>query len=252
MAGVFRRRRLPHWDVADATYFVTACLEGSIPTHGLESIREYRRELDARSCPPAMTPPEWEHHKHKLVFAKIDKLLDGDPVVRHLEQPWLASEVRTSLYHFAGTRYHLLAYVVMPSHLHWVFHPIPKWCESLSRRAGFQPARHSAKSRQAGSLHYGGRRPKQRTPREVIMHSIKSFTGNCCNKLLGSDNEFWQAESYDHWVRDDDELLRIIDYVEQNPVVAGLCETPEAFAFSSARDRAAWGIPHGQPLVPPK
>jgi len=251
MTGVFRRRRLPHWDVADATYFVTACLEGSISALGLQSIREYRRELDARPCPPALTQPEWEHHKHKLVFAKIDKLLDGDPVVRHLEQTQLANEVRSSVYHFAGTRYHVLAYVVMPSHLHWVFHPLPQWCDSLIRRAGFQPARHSAKSRQAGSLPYGQKAEQDRTPREIIMHSVKSFTGNVCNELLGSDEPFWQAESYDHWVRDEDELLRIIDYVEQNPVVAGLCESAEQFVYSSAHDRAARGIPKGEPLIAP-
>ena len=54
------------------------------------------------------------------------------------------------------------------------------------------------------------------------MHSLKSFTGNECNRLLGRGSAFWQDESYDHWVRDDDELHRIIDYVESNPVKAGL------------------------------
>ena len=31
MQSLFRRRRLPHWDIPDATYFITGCLADSIP-----------------------------------------------------------------------------------------------------------------------------------------------------------------------------------------------------------------------------
>ena len=83
------------------------------------------------------------------------------------------------------------------------------------------------------------------------MHSLKSFTGRECNRLLGREGAFWQEESYDHWVRDPDDLNRIIEYVESNPVKAGLCESPADFVYSSARDRVRWAIPVGQPLVVP-
>lgn len=48
---------------------------------------------------------------------------------------------------------------------------------------------------------------------------------------------FWQDDSYDHVVRDDQELLRIVEYVEQNPVKAGLALRAEAWRWSSAADR---------------
>jgi hypothetical protein len=51
---------------------------------------------------------------------------------------------------------------------------------------------------------------------------------------------FWQDESYDHWVRDEEELQRIVLYIEQNPVKAGLCRTPADWRWSSARFRANW------------
>jgi hypothetical protein len=35
---------------------------------------------------------------------------------------------------------------------------------------------------------------------------------------------FWQAESYDHRVRDEREHLRIVAYIENNPVKAGFRE----------------------------
>src|SRR5205085_1889133 len=127
MLDLFRRRRLPHWDVPDASYFVTTCLAGSIPACGLSALEDYRRSLEARPRPPAMAETDWEHHKHKLLFGKLDEWLDGKPAVRHLERPALATSVRRAIYHFAESRYHLLAYVIMPSHLHWVFHPLSQW-----------------------------------------------------------------------------------------------------------------------------
>ncbi len=75
--------------------------------------------------------------------------------------------------------------------------------------------------------------PKTTLPR--ITKSIKGFTARKCNELLGRTGEkFWQDESYDHWVRTDRELQKIIAYVEKNPVRAGLVESVEEYLWSSA------------------
>jgi type I restriction enzyme R subunit len=253
MLGVFRRRRLPHWDVPDATYFATACLADSIPACGLSELRDYRRVLEARARLPSMTEADWEDHKHKLLFARLDKWLDDKPALKHLEQPALADSVQRSIYHFAAVRYHLLAYVIMPSHLHWVFHPLPQWCETVRAvsGAGFQPASPVASS-PAGWKPAPRKTPAPRTPREIVMHGLKSFTGNACNRFLGRQGAFWQDESYDHWVRDEDELHRIIEYVESNPVKAKLCKSAAEYRYSSAYDRALWKIAPGVPLIPPR
>jgi putative transposase len=211
MTEVFRRRHLPHWDVPGATYFVTACLHGSIPAAGPSEVEEYRSALEARPRPAGLSERDWEHRKRKLVFAKLDELLDGEPAVRHFENSQVAAVVRNGVRHFANSRYELLAYVVMPSHLHWVFRPLPEWCATV---------------------------PTERTPRETIMHSLKSYTGNVCNEILGRGGRFWQDESYDHWVRDD-ESERVIVYVENNPVKAGLVREPREYVFSSAHERAS-------------
>src|SRR5437588_2262703 len=112
----FRRRHLPHWDVPGATYFVTACLRGSIPAQGLLSVRDWGAELSRRPRPSAMSEVEWQVRKWKLVFAHTEEWLDMNPAVRHLADPQLAREVINSLLFFAGTRYDVLALVVMPSH----------------------------------------------------------------------------------------------------------------------------------------
>ena len=54
------------------------------------------------------------------------------------------------------------------------------------------------------------------------MHSLKSYTANEANKLLRRTGQFWQHESYDHWVRDEDEMERIVAYINANAVKAGL------------------------------
>ena len=68
-----------------------------------------------------------------------------------------------------------------------------------------------------------------------ITHWIKGRTARAANLLLGRTGEpFWQDESYDHWVRNEREFHRIVAYIEDNPVSAGLAATPEDWPWSSA------------------
>ena len=87
-----------------------------------------------------------------------------------------------------------------------------------------------------------------RTPRESISHSIQSYTANQCNRLLGKTGSFWQIETFDHYARDEAEVFRIIHYIEQNPVVAGLVSRPEDYRWSSAHLRMKLGLQPGQAI----
>lgn len=222
----FRRRHLPHWDVPGATYFVTACLQGSIPAQGLLDIRDYEAALARRPRPKEMSERDWASHRLKLKFVRAEQWLDERPAVRHLADAELAAIVANALLFFAGTRYQVRAFVVMPSHFHWVFRPLDAWVQSLKPD------------------------PKNRGPRERIMHSIKRYTANQCNIRLRMQGRFWQQESYDHWARDADELERMIHYVEYNPVKAGLVAEAKLWPFSSAHYRQTLGLDFGVPLPP--
>ena len=60
-------------------------------------------------------------------------------------------------------------------------------------------------------------------------------TARQANLILGRTGEaFWQDESFDHRVRDEAELDRLVHYVEHNPVSAGLAANPHAWHWSSA------------------
>ena len=74
---------------------------------------------------------------------------------------------------------------------------------------------------------------KKRTPRERIMQSIKRHSAKECNERRGVQGRFWQQESYDHWVRKVAELEHIINYIEYNPVKAGLVSDAKVWPFGS-------------------
>ena len=72
-------------------------------------------------------------------------------------------------------------------------------------------------------------------PVAEITRRIKGKTARESNRLLKlAGTRFWQHESFDHWVRDPAEFLRIRRYIERNPVTAGLVTKAEDWPWSSA------------------
>ena len=205
MHGHFYRRNLPHWDVSHATYFVTMCLAGSLPARGGLSLRRQAPSPTGAGSTATSGPGSAAGR----LFVEYDRRLDESPAVRWFADPRLAAVAKEAILWGVGTRYDNFAYAVMPSHVHWVFAP----------RATQEAPGASERLR--------------------ITMAFKRHTAHMCNQLLGRRGRFWQAESYDHVVRSDAELERIVRYVEHNPVRAGLCAAAEQWEFSSAHDRGA-------------
>jgi putative transposase len=68
-----------------------------------------------------------------------------------------------------------------------------------------------------------------------ITRSLKGVTARHANQILHRTGEpFWQDESFDHWIRSEIEFVQVRQYIEQNPVTAGLVERPEDWQWSSA------------------
>jgi type I restriction enzyme R subunit/putative DNA methylase len=73
-------------------------------------------------------------------------------------------------------------------------------------------------------------------PLSKITKSIKNFSARQANNILGLTGQpFWQDESYDHWVRGAEELERIVRYIEENPVSAGLVDKVQDWRWSSGQ-----------------
>jgi len=60
---------------------------------------------------------------------------------------------------------------------------------------------------------------KPHKPISEIMRAAKRMSAQEANRILDrAGNPFWQDESYDHWVRTEEEFWRISKYIEENPV----------------------------------
>jgi REP element-mobilizing transposase RayT len=135
-------------------------------------------------------------------FLQHDDHLDRSPFGPvWLQDTRVASMLAAALQYGETVRqlYKLYAWVIMPNHVHVVLEP--------------------------------------RVPMPGIMRWLKGRTGRMANRILGRTGmPFWQEESFDHWVRSEEELRMVIEYVEGNPVKAGLVEGNEQWAWSSAQD----------------
>ncbi|MGD0581013.1 MAG: transposase [Bryobacteraceae bacterium] len=117
----------------------------------------------------------------------------------HLRQPAVAGAVAEAIHYRVDQlgHYELHAFVVMPNHVHILMRPL--------------------------------------VPLAILTKSLKSFTARRANAILGRTGvPFWQAESYDHQIRDGRELAEIRHYIEENPVRAGLVKAASRYRWSSA------------------
>ena len=127
------RRRLPHWYVPEAAYFVTHRLAGTLPAR----VRT-QRAISRRERAAGTAVGQHRTRAHGLLFADFDNWLDNYRQLDWLADAHLATIVRSHLYHHHGSTYHLMVYCVMPNHVHIVLQPIltsPTTTVEMSRPA---------------------------------------------------------------------------------------------------------------------
>ena len=187
------RRNMPHVQPPGATFFVTFRLAGSIPLAVLNALhREAERvRAELERAPDCQERVDRTYRQHRRFFGKWDAAMDEGGGPDWLRQPKIAGLVAQAIHYFDGQRYDLLASCIMPNHVHVVLTPLLKTEDDYY-------------------------------PLAQIMHSMKGYTARHANQLLGRTGAFWQHESYDHFVRGPAELERIVAYVLNNPVKAGL------------------------------
>ena len=174
--GWHSRGYLPHFDSPETVQFVTFRLADSLPRAVVEGLRLADDGIQ-----------------------RIDRELDSGMGECWLRSPAIASLVQDSLFHFDGQRYRLLAWCLMPNHVHVVM-------DMLEGKASLG----------------------------AIVRGWKSFTARRANEQLGRSGAFWHADYFDRYMRNEEQLNRTIEYVEQNPVKAGLVNSPADWTWSSA------------------
>jgi REP element-mobilizing transposase RayT len=68
----------------------------------------------------------------------------------------------------------------------------------------------------------------------TLVQRVKSFTAHQINKELGLTGRLWQPDYFDRAIRDAGHWEKTAQYIEWNPVKAGLCNDPRQWLFSSA------------------
>jgi putative transposase len=150
------------------------------------------------SMPPSQFPPPGKLSAGKA-FVWMDRYLNSARTgPTYLLKPEIAEIVTQSLHHGVSLgHYELGAWVLMANHVHVLLLPM------------ISPSR--------------------------LLQSLKGYTARQANLILGrTGHKFWQAESYDHWVRDDMELGKITAYIVNNPIKAGIVRSADAYRWSSA------------------
>jgi REP element-mobilizing transposase RayT len=212
----FYRRNLPHWIPRNANLFVTWRLHGSLPKSAQDRLDTLNLQLDKTPKPKDVDSIDWELRKRKKMFTLYDQLLDEATDGPHwLKDPEVANIVQDALINKYSTFFTLPSYSVMSNHCH----------------ALLKPKLSNPEDERSAPIAFA-----------EITKRIKGYSAREANKILGRTGlKFWQDESFDHWIRNPLEFDRVVEYIESNPVKAGLVKRPEDWEWSSASERVRRG-----------
>jgi putative transposase len=184
------RGYLPHFESSEATQHVTFHLADSLPQTALLQLEAELKAL-----------PAWKRDVE--LRKQVDAWIDAGHGSCVLRKPSLAKMVQGSLLNFDLQRYRLLAWVVMPNHVHVLFQPINGWKVA------------------------------------EIVASWKKFTARkiCDDRRDCGESTVapvWHREYWDRFIRDHRHFEQTVEYIHLNPVKAGLVATAEMWPWCSA------------------
>ncbi|MGD0098862.1 MAG: transposase [Acidobacteriota bacterium] len=191
-SGWYSRGYIPHFDQPDLIQLITFRLNDAVPR---ELVKQWKTELAWVEKLSARDP------RQAVLRKRIDKYEDAGYGACWLRENKIAAIVQSTILHFDGERYRILAWCIMPNHVHVV---VEIW-------------------------------EKSHLP--VILHSWKSYSAHEANWLLNRSGIFWFPEYHDRFVRNSEHLAASMAYVEGNPVKAGLVRTKEEWQWGSAWER---------------
>lgn len=208
----FYRRQLPHIQPPGATIFVTFRLANSIPQTVRTRWNNEHQILEKLVAKMDQQQAESSHQKFiRQRFRDLEQHLDrAEYGPTWLKDSRIAQLVAKSLRHLDGRVYRLDAFCVMSNHVHIVFAPLPM-LDHKQQITGYHPL-------------------------SRIMHSLKRHTSKAANEILKQiGTSFWEHESYDHYIRNQEEHTRIVAYVLNNPVKVGLVKEWQEWPYSYCR-----------------
>lgn len=139
----------------------------------------------------------------ELLRNRIDKYEDVGYGQCFLKDSRIASMVQENLFHFNGIRYNVLRWCIMPNHVHVLIEVLEGWTLS------------------------------------TIMHGWRSYTAHQANKILERTGDLWMEEYFDRYIRDEKHLETVVNYIDNNPVKAGLVDEAHKWPWCSLGQQVA-------------
>jgi REP element-mobilizing transposase RayT len=190
----FWHNHLPHWEVEGGRYFMTIHLRGAIPQAGRARIRSRVAELAQVKL---RQNQQWLV-RQRAIFREMELWLDRAEWSAKLAIEDVAQMVQEAIVHRNQSGEWLChAFAIMPTHLHLF-------------------------------VEFGSGQLKATT------ENFKRWTGKQAALILDDDSStgLWQADWFDHWSRSDAEDDRIVHYIRNNPVKAGLVKRAEDWPYN--------------------
>lgn len=194
--GWHTRGYLPHFDIPGTVQMINFRLADSLPQerkHEWQELLRLKNEQERR--------------------ARLESYLDRGYGACELAIPLIARYFETTLLTDDGRRCRLLAWAVMPNHVHLL---VQVWTIPVGK----------------------------------LVECWKSLSARFANRTLHRRGPWWQPDYFDRYIRDEAHYHKAVHYIESNPVKAGLVTNARLWAWSSARWRPdGFGL---QPVQPPK
>jgi len=174
------RGYLPHFDASGVFQMITYRLADALPD-----------QLSRQRAPAASNQGE----RRKW----LEKCLDAGHGSCLLRRPEIATAIIANWMRFDGVRYELLAWVVMPNHVHVLIevlpgHPLPR-----------------------------------------VVQGWKSFSAKAIGHVTGTQGRVWQPDYWDRVIRNEAHFAGAVDYILENPAKAGLVCNAEDWLWSGTR-----------------
>ena len=170
---------LPHWFQDGKMQYVTFRLFDSLPKNKIDELKECIAQFE-KFHPKPWTLKTKKEYKSRFGHIREELLHQGYGSCL-LANSKVREIVSSAILYKDNQDYYVYAYVIMPNHIHLLIQPF------------------------------------ERKELEKILHSIKLYSARKINMFLGRKGRLWCKESYDHIVRDYDEMKHCYSYIINNP-----------------------------------
>ena len=173
------RKNLPHWQQEGKIHYLTIRLHDSLPR---QVVDQYKAEKEIFLH---KYPRPWDDdiiRKYQLLISNpIENYLDAGYGCCALGDPSARQYLIDAIDYYDGNRFGVLAYVIMPNHMHMLVVPLNG---------------------------YG---------LDETVSSVLRFSATGINRHIGRKGKFWQTEPFDSIVRNQMHYIKCLEYIKHNP-----------------------------------